>query len=160
MGGSIVPTKQDKFKPVTGYELVMEEEDGKVSKVTDEELYLKKKGPDSTKDFGEELKQLIRGSMSSEHPYASDIPVEVLISVDMNAKRFNEVDVDNLAKYILDCMTGLVFIDDAQVVNLYVNKDVNAFIPLHGFFIGVRQLKTKESWFSNIKFAYLEELSE
>ena len=34
-------------------------------------------------------------------------------SVSMNAKRLMQVDVDNLAKSVLDCCNGIIFEDDS-----------------------------------------------
>jgi len=37
-------------------------------------------------------------------------------------KCYRRPDLDNLAKYVLDCMTGIIFKDDAQVTELNLRK--------------------------------------
>lgn len=41
----------------------------------------------------------------------------------LEGKITNNKDVDNLAKSVLDALNGLAFIDDRQVVELYVKKE-------------------------------------
>jgi Holliday junction resolvase RusA-like endonuclease len=67
------------------------------------------------------------------------VPVEVIISFQMpipkktsKTKKLQMLqgkihhmvkpDIDNLAKYVLDCMKGIVYLDDAQIVKLIVEK--------------------------------------
>ena len=74
----------------------------------------------------------------------------------MPDNRMKKVDVDNLAKAVLDSMKGLVFIDDSQVVNLLVSKDVLVVREItHGLLVGVRKIsETRPSWFRNISLFY------
>lgn len=46
LGGPLIPTKQDKFKPIMSKDIFVKEGTGYV-KIQEEELYLKKKGKDS-----------------------------------------------------------------------------------------------------------------
>lgn len=155
IGGEAVPSKQEKFKLVKDVkELILNNGDHKL--VDDGQVYFKKDGTDSLKIFEQKFQELIKENLKSEHPYKREISLELIISVSMDKKRLNQVDIDNLVKAILDCMKGLVFEDDAQVVNILATKDVNEFIPLNGLLVGVRKLVKKESWFKDVKLATAE----
>lgn len=158
MGGSEIPTKQDKFKPLTGYQVLLEENEGEKKDLSEEyELYIKKKGKASHQEFEEKFKAQIKENLTDEHPYPKDVKLEIVASVSMKESRLNSVDIDNLVKSVLDCFNGLVFEDDSQVINIYGSKDVNGFIPLNGLFVGIKKVtKEKPSWFGNIKLAYFE----
>src|SRR5690606_10934815 len=116
------------------------EENGEKKIITDHKLYLKKDGKDSLKEFEEKFKELLRENLTEEHPYKKEIPLELIITVSMSEKRLREVDIDNLAKAVIDCMKGLIFEDDHQVVKILASKDVNSFLPLNGLLIGLRKL--------------------
>ena len=83
--------------------------------------------------------------------------VEVILAFNIKSNRFFEVDIDNLSKNILDCMKGLVFDDDSQVVNLLAMKNAHPF-DINGLMIGVNQVDNEnKSWFQTIKLFYMEE---
>ena len=65
--------------------------------------------------------------------------VEVVISVSATEKRFKEVDVDNLAKCVLDCLNGIAFEDDSQVVTIICNKNIHEK-KLDGILIAITTL--------------------
>jgi len=127
-----------------------------MEKIEDQRVYIKKDGPDSLRVFEAVFRENIKQSLTSEHPYSSDIKLEVIIEVTMPDNRMKKVDVDNLAKAVLDSMKGLVFIDDSQVVNLLVSKDVLVVREItHGLLVGVRKIsETRPSWFRNISLFY------
>lgn len=152
-GGPEIPTKQDKFKPLNGY-VVAIEEDG----ISQEfEAYIKKKDPDNLKAFEAKLQDLIKTELKEEQPYPKNVKLEVIVLVAMGEKRIKVVDVDNLVKAVLDCMRGLVYEDDSQIMNVLGSKFVNEFEALNGVMIGVRKITSHEdSWFRNIKLAYFE----
>lgn len=160
LGGLEVPTKQDKFKPMIGYEFVITEEDGTQRKMNDHDFYIKKKSENNLKKFEDEFIQLINENIKEEHPYKKPEKLEVIISVSMDEKRLENVDVDNLSKAILDCFNGLIYEDDSQIVSLLVFKDINGFYPINGLMVGIRRLDNKESWVHGLKLAYIEELEE
>ena len=58
-------------------------------------------------------------------------PLEGAIKLTLNYYRKNKVraDVDNLAKTTMDAMTGLVYVDDVQIVDLHITKAVDASNP-------------------------------
>ena len=93
-----VPTKQDKFKPMTGYEFVITESDGTQSKIHDHDIYIRKKSENNLKKFEDEFIKLVKENMKEEHPYKKSEKLEVIISVSIDEKRLETVDVDNLAR--------------------------------------------------------------
>jgi Holliday junction resolvase RusA-like endonuclease len=155
LGGPEIPTKQDKFKPLEDYEIVIEE-NGERKVITDHKLYMKKDGKDSLKEFSEHFRETLKGSLTEEHPYKREVPLELVISVSMNERRAREVDIDNLVKAVVDCMKGIVFEDDTQIVKILASKDVNSFGPLNGLLVGLRKLDKRQSWFENVRLAYFE----
>ncbi|WP_114752803.1 RusA family crossover junction endodeoxyribonuclease [Pleomorphovibrio marinus] len=158
IGGPEIPTKQDKFKPLMGYKAILEDEEGKTTDLSEEfDLYLKKKGKSNHQDFETKFKQQIKENLTDEHPYKKSVKLEVIVSISMQEKRLNSVDIDNLIKSVLDCFNGLVYEDDSQIVSVLGRKDVNGYFPRNGIFVGIRKIiEDKESWFKNIKLAYFE----
>ncbi len=156
LGGQPVPTKQDKFKPLKGYEGVMEE-NGEETILKD--LYVKNPSAHLIKEFEIRLKEFIKENLRPEHPYKSPTKVEVILGFDIPEKRFYDVDVDNLSKYVLDCMNGLVFEDDSQVIKLLAMKEIHPW-NTNGLMIGVNIIDNPaKSWF-NVKLFYMEDVAE
>lgn len=158
MGGPEIPTKQDKFKPLKGYQVLLEEHEGEQKDLSQEfELYIKKKGKSSIQEFEDKFKEQIKENLTEDHPYKKNIKLEVIVSVSMQENRLNNVDIDNLVKSVLDCFNGLVYEDDSQIVSVLGRKDVNGFIPLNGLFVGIKKVNDeKSSWFNDIKLAYFD----
>ncbi len=74
--------------------------------------------------------------------------LEVLITVSCNKKRFYEVDVDNLAKAVLDSMNGLIFDDDSQVTSLISKKYIEPN-GKNGILIGIVKITEDEKGFGS-----------
>lgn len=62
-------------------------------------------------------------------PIPAGIPVQVLVTAWFNRPKgkkeyicLNKMDIDNIAKYILDSMNKIVYYDDNQVYNLHIKK--------------------------------------
>ncbi|MCB0517390.1 MAG: RusA family crossover junction endodeoxyribonuclease [Lewinellaceae bacterium] len=160
LGGEEIPTKQDWFVQMVGYKFTKVEEDGTETEMDDFDFYFKRKTGNNLKKFSDTFKAQIQENLKTGHPYKKPEKLEVIISVSMDEERLENVDVDNLAKTILDCFKGLVFEDDSQVVSLIVSKDINGFYPINGLLVGIRRLSNKQSWTGGMKLAYLEELKE
>lgn len=153
-GGAPVPTKQEKYKPMVGYQGVLQENG--VEKVL-EELYIRNPDKNIVAEFEARLSGFLKENLGEGQPYPMPLRVEVILAVTINKKRFFEVDVDNLAKTILDAMKGLVFEDDSQVINLLVMKELHPW-DSNGLSIGVNLIEDPEkSWFGPIKLFYMEE---
>ncbi len=161
IGNPEIPTKQDKFKPLKGRYLT-DGELGKGLKFVEDELYVRdKKQTASQALFETTLTELILPELKKEHPYKGNIPIEAFITISMTEQRLNQVDVDNLAKSVLDCLNGLVFIDDSQVISLIVTKKTVALPQKNGIMIGIRKLSAvKRSLVEDIYFYESEEVEE
>lgn len=115
----IVPTKQDKFSKLDV--VFINESDNEFPL---DNIYYKKDEKESIK----KLDELIKNFYLENKINAIKKPqkVEVFLSVSTKTKkRFEEVDVDNLAKSILDCLNGVAFEDDSQVTQLLCQKHID-----------------------------------
>ncbi len=73
--------------------------------------------------------------------------IEIVLSISMSKNRFWDVDVDNIAKLILDEMKGIVFEDDSQVCSLIVTKYIRTEEPINGIIIGITKLTEERKGF-------------
>lgn len=64
-------------------------------------------------------------------PHSGPVFIEIEFHMPMPSRRSKSVDllchtsrpdIDNLIKYYLDCMNGIVYLDDAQIVSLFSKK--------------------------------------
>jgi Holliday junction resolvase RusA-like endonuclease len=154
-GGKPVPTKQEKYKPLTGYQGVLNE--GETEEIF-EELYIRNPDKNIVHEFENRLREYLKENTTSEMPYK--MPLEVILAFDINRKRLFEVDVDNLCKTVLDAMKGIIFEDDSQVVRLLALKDTHEW-DTNGLSIGVNKIeKDSDGWFRDLKMFYIEEIAE
>lgn len=154
--GPAIPTKQDKFKPLIGYKVIIDDNE-KEQSLEGFDVYLKKKDTNSIRAFEEHFRQIIKDNLTNEHPYTVDKKIEMIIDISMDKKRIDKVDIDNLSKSIIDCFKGLVFSDDSQIISLYAHKTVQPLVKVNGLMVGIRKLNDKnKSWFSEIKFGYFD----
>jgi Holliday junction resolvase RusA-like endonuclease len=133
--GFQIPTKQDKFAPVQLYQI---NKDGSEEEVLSS-LYSKKPNSDSVQKFHDYIKNMATEKYKTWKKVMKPNVVEVVISVSATEKRFKEVDVDNLAKCVLDCLNGIAFEDDSQVVTLICNKHIHEK-NLNGILIAITTL--------------------
>jgi len=163
LGGYEILTKQDKFKPLINKEYY-EKIDDKYIKIDTSNLYQKKEANQSHKEFENELRTMFLEQVKEEKEYPIKKPqkVEVIIAVNMNEKRLEEVDIDNITKSILDSMNGIIYEDDSQVLNILAQKNIHPLHPINGFLLGVRKINidNSDSWFRNIKLATATEIYE
>ncbi|MEO6229197.1 MAG: RusA family crossover junction endodeoxyribonuclease [Ferruginibacter sp.] len=128
-----VPTKQDQWKSV---EMIEELEDGKQQIVN--KFYVKNPGGPAIREFkqliAERANATINGAM-----ILKPNTVEVIISISITENRFKSVDVDNLAKTVLDSLNGIAWEDDSQVVTLLSTKHVHP-MKINGLFVGITKL--------------------
>lgn len=124
----IVPTKQDKFKAITS-----STSEGNI-------LYELNTDTPSVKYLDDIIRQHFTKSQFKIIP--KNIPVEIVISVGTNGeKRYKSVDVDNLAKAILDCLNGCVLEDDSQVQKLICTKFVDETLQWHSLALAITELR-------------------
>jgi len=158
-----IPTKQDKFKPIQQKVLYYKDEEG-VEHILEGEFYISNnKAKENLKKFEDSFVACINNTIGDEHPYKYSNQVEVTMSIKMSEKRLKTVDVDNLAKSILDFMKGRVFEDDSQVQSLFVIKEViiDELIPqLSGIIVGVRLLDNKPSLLAGLSYYDFIEISD
>ena len=158
-----VPTKQDKFKPIADKTLYCKNENGDEVELEGEFYVLNNKAKESLKKFENKFMPCIDIMLTEVHPYKKPIQLEAVIRVSMSEKRLKNVDIDNLAKCILDFMVGRVFEDDSQIRSLFITKAVikDKLVPqLSGVTVGLRILDMKPSLLSGLTFYEFVEISD
>ncbi|KIA92275.1 hypothetical protein OC25_17745 [Pedobacter kyungheensis] len=134
MLSSPVPTKQDKFVPLKAF---VKNEDGTETPVVN--MYQKSEDSDTIKRFTEYVKDAAKNIFTEENRIRRPEQVEVMINVSTLKGRYNEVDVDNLAKCVLDALNGVAFDDDSQVSTLISQKIVHP-MEVDGLLIGITKI--------------------
>lgn len=85
--------------------------------------------PPASKKFKDDVAQIVAAQKDSDELITS--PINVLIEIYRSAKTFGKKngvtnkrygDIDNLAKGILDALTGIIWADDRQIFELHVYK--------------------------------------
>ena len=142
-GGKPIPTKQDKYKPLQVFEI---DEDG--NEVQLKNFYERKEDKNSIQEMKELVSEYATEAFKEKGIIKRPANVEVVLSFSVKERRFKEVDIDNLAKTILDGLTGVAFEDDAQVSSLIVNKHVHE-MKIDALFIGVTELTDENKGFRN-----------
>jgi Holliday junction resolvase RusA-like endonuclease len=131
-GGDPIPTKQDKFKPIT---ISQVNEDG-----TEEILknfYVKKPDAAAISEFNHYIQNIAKKQFTSNQKILRPNDVEVILSIAVTESRYKTVDIDNLAKSVLDSLNNIAYEDDSQVASLICRKYV---YQLNGLFIGISKL--------------------
>jgi len=157
-----VPTKQDKFKPIMDI-LYSKDENGEEKQLIGEPYVLNNKAKENQRKFEDHFTEIVKNSLKECHPYKKPIQIEAIINVKMSEKRLKNVDVDNLAKCILDILIWKVFDDDSQIKSLFITKDIikDEFVPqLSGVIVGLRILDKKPSLLAGLKFYDEVEISD
>lgn len=141
-----VPTKQDKFSKLNDFYI----KDELNEEIPLNNLYYKKDDKDSVK----KLEYLIKNHFKENkiHPIEKPKNVEVYISISTQTeRRLKEVDVDNLAKSVLDCLNGVAFEDDSQVTQLICRKDIDK-LKYNSVTIGITELsETRHGILGDVK---------
>lgn len=143
-GGAPIPTKQDKFKPD---EVFGVDKDGQHQPLDD--FYVKKPDKDSQLRFQQYIQKLAKDVITADKIIKKPHEVEVILAISITEKRYKEVDLDNLAKFVLDCLNGVAFEDDSQVCSLICNKHIHP-MKKNGIFIAVTKL-SEVFFFQDIK---------
>ena len=136
--GIAIPSKREDFKPVN---LVLRS-DNEIRDVLSN-LYIKKPSSQSVGEFEKLVRDIILGTPSlTDKKIMKPTLVEITIAVSVNKKRFLEVDVDNIAKTVMDSIKGYLIEDDSQVKRLICEKDIH---PLNenGFLVGLVELTSE-----------------
>lgn len=133
-GNKPILTKQDKFKPI---EILDIDENG--TEIILNNFYVKNPNSDSSEKFAQFIKNLALKTIENKEKIKKPQLVEVYLGITMKEKRFKVVDVDNLAKFVLDCLTDIIYEDDSQVSNLIVNKSIHP-MKVDSILIGITML--------------------
>ena len=129
-----VPTKQDAFKPI---DVVQTDENGIESILKD--FYIKKPDTQSVSKFKEYIQEVARKNIDEANIIKMPSDVQVQLSISVTERRYHEVDVDNLAKTVLDSLKGIAFDDDSQVSSLIVDKHVHP-MKMNGILIAITKI--------------------
>jgi len=129
-----IPSKREDFKPV---EVAAVFVDGAEQLLKD--FYQKKPSSKSVQEFEYYIRNLITDSAYEEKKLKKPGLVEVAISITLKKERYFDVDVDNIAKTVLDSIKGYLFDDDSQVKRVICDKNIHA-LNIDGFFISVTEL--------------------
>ena len=88
---------------------------------------------ESGKQFDATVRHLFKDDHSPSWPLEG--PLFMSIGLVVPAKEFEDRDVDNMAKTIIDGFKGLAYQDDSQIVGLFVHKQKGRE---YGFYVGLR----------------------
>ncbi|HTN20115.1 MAG TPA: RusA family crossover junction endodeoxyribonuclease [Pelobium sp.] len=136
-----IPTKQDAYKPLSAFQ---KNSDGTESILND--IYKKNPDTNSIKEFHTLLREVASKNFPDGSIIKKPTNVEVVISISVTEKRFKTVDVDNLAKAVLDGLNKIAFEDDSQVKSLICSKNIHP-MKKNGIFIGVTKLTSENQGF-------------
>lgn len=103
------------------------------------DFYLKKPDKDSITKFKEYIQDIAKQNIDDSQKIKMPNDVQVQLSFSVTQKRYHEVDVDNLAKTVLDCLNGIAFDDDCQVSSLIVDKHVHP-MKMNGILIAITKI--------------------
>ena len=129
-----VPTKQGGFKPI---EMIETKQDGTEEIINN--FYVRKPDTQSINKFKEFIETITKKHFNEHNRINKPFDVEVILSISMPEKRYKIVDVDNLAKAVLDSIKTIAFEDDSQISCLIVKKFIDVSMK-HGILIGVTKL--------------------
>ena len=141
LGGAPIPTKQDKFKPI---QVMQVEEDGTEKLLND--FYVKKPDESAIQEFTSYIQDLAKDIFKDGNIILRPSEVEVILSISVTEKRYKTVDIDNLAKAVLDSLNGIAYEDDSQIVSLICNKHIHP-LKVNGLFIGITKLRPENGGF-------------
>ena len=134
LGEIPVPTKQDSFK---GVDMIETKETGEeeILKI----FYIKNPESNLIITFNQHIQEVAKKLFSESNMIKKPHEVEVILSISVTEKRYKTVDVDNLAKAVLDSLNGIAFEDDSQVSSLIVKKHIHP-MKTNGILIGITKL--------------------
>ncbi len=133
-GGEPTPTKQDKFQPLTARQI---KDDGTEEVLSN--FYVRKPDQSAIQEFNKYIQEITRQNFDNNSKILKPNEVEVVLSFSITEKRYKTVDVDNLAKAVLDSLNNIAFEDDSQVVSLICSKHIHP-LKLNGLLIAITRL--------------------
>lgn len=148
--GVTPPSKKQDFKPV---KIAKINDDGKEEVLNN--FYVKKPSSQSVRDFEALIRSEIEPDFEEKMIRKPDL-VEVTISINLTKKRYFDIDVDNIAKTVLDSITGYLIEDDSQVKRVICQKDIHP-LNMIGFFVSVTKLTEERKGLMGDYFLFSEE---
>lgn len=148
--GVTPPSKKQDFKPVKVSKI---DEDGKEEVLKN--FYVKKPSSQSVREFEALIRSEIGPDYQEKMIQKPDL-VEVTISINLTKKRYYDIDVDNIAKTVLDSITGYLIEDDSQVKRVICQKDIHP-LNMTGFFVSLTKLTEERKGLMGDYFLFSEE---
>ena len=143
IAGAPVPTKQDKFKPIS---VLQKNEDGTEEVL--ENFYIRKPNDNALLEFTNYIQDMAKGQFLDGKKILKPNEIEVILSISATEKRYRTVDVDNLAKAVLDALNGIAYEDDSQVASLICDKFIHP-LKVNSILIGITILSAENPGFRN-----------
>ena len=141
--GEPIPVKKEQFKPV---EMTKINDDG--SKEIIRDFYIKEPDNDAVRRFTKWIQDCAQNVIVKDEMIMPPHEVEVIIDVSIKPNRYKNVDVDNIAKCVLDSLTGIAYKDDSQVASLIIRK-VNHPMETNGILIGITKMRPEKPGFNS-----------
>jgi Holliday junction resolvase RusA-like endonuclease len=136
-GGMQVPTKQDTYQPT---DVVGIDENGIETILRN--FYVKRPNTQSVNAFKEFLHSIAKKEFNEENRIKMPSDVQVHLSISVLEDRYHQVDVDNLAKTVLDSLKTIAFDDDCQVSSLIVDKHIHP-MKVNGILIAITKITSE-----------------
>jgi Holliday junction resolvase RusA-like endonuclease len=93
------------------------------------------------KEYIENVKKLLGENMNPEWPFREKLSVQFGVT---NLKsKLDKVDLDNLAKTILDIFKGTIYVDDSQIISLAGRKE--SIKTFKAFVVAIKRLEQDET---------------
>ena len=144
-GGTPIPTKQDKFKRIN----VTDVGDNGTEKLLND-FYVKRPDEAAIQEFNTYIQELAKEVFKDGKMIRRPAEIEVVLAISVTEKRYKTVDIDNLAKAVLDSLNGIAYEDDSQIASLICNKHLHP-LEVNGLMIGVTQLTAENGGFDRDK---------
>ena len=125
--GSEVFTYQEKLKPI------------ECNQCDRKNLYEKYYKGNKT-EYITKIKKLMDENKNPSWPFKEKLLVQ--FSISNIQSKLDAVDLDNLAKTILDIFKGTIYIDDSQIISLAGNKE--SVLDRKAFIVAIRRLEPNE----------------
>ena len=136
-----IPTKQDGYKPIDFVGI-----DDESAETVLKDFYQRKPETLSVQKFKNAIQEITKDKFKESDKIEMPNQVHLSLSISITEKRFFEVDIDNLAKTVLDSLNGIVYDDDKQVSSLIVDKHIHP-LNVNGILIGITKLTKNRKGF-------------
>jgi len=104
-------------------------------KTTNDGIIIREKISESVKKFEEYIRNTTNKITVKGFPLTNN--VLIVIQIQYLKNDFISKDVDNIAKTILDSYKGILYVDDKQVTQLFIEKKLS---DAYGFLIGIKSI--------------------